>query len=658
MIVQRLLTIQKESGFLPDKALKALARETGTPLYRIQEVASFFPHFRQEWNPPPFVEIKVCRDMSCHLAGSAELIHSKEAGLRRFAKTGEHSVVVEGTSCLGRCDRAPACTISRHNHDDANASFHDRVYAGKSAGELQEIVRAIVAGGPPPADTPDAGRGMPRANWEIDPYARRPELKARPFAAARDYLEKYPAIVPPPPAGLKAEQVKEYIKTRQPMLLQLEAAALLGMGGAGAPAYQKWLDVWQARGDAKYIVANGDESEPGTFKDRELLLNAPHLVVEGVIIAGLITGATAGYIYIRHEYPEQIAAVRAEIARAEAVLADAFRQAGRKFPVEVFVSPGGYICGEQSALIEAMEDRRAQPRNRPPELQTNGLYDKPTVVNNVETLSWVPAIMLDGGDWYAKKGLPGCKGRRFFSISGDLNAAGAFEVPIGTTLGELIDLAGGVRTGRKLKAVAPSGPSGGFLSARLPVAKGVQARFDKKLATVRSETEKAMLSEFVKANLLPDGVEAATFDVRALPLDLNFWRTVASVIGVKVDLMLGAGLVVYDDSRDMLIEARNCTQFYRSESCGKCVPCRIGSEKLVGVGTELVRRRDGAAPADGDSAPAISDAFMGRVKENVLEMAKVMSLTSICGLGQVAANPLATALELFPEDVRLPHRGA
>jgi NADH:ubiquinone oxidoreductase subunit F (NADH-binding) len=217
------------------------------------------------------------------------------------------------------------------------------------------------------------------------------------------------------------------------------------MGGTGASAYRKWLDVWREPSAEKYVIANGDEGEPGSFKDRELMLRAPHLVIEGVILAGLFTGATRGYVFVRPEYPEQIAALRAEIARAVSLRAcggDVFGS-GRSFPVEVFESPGGYICGEQSALLEAMEDRRAQPRDRPPEVATNGLFDKPTVVNNVETLAWVPFVVLRGGATHAAAGwrvpdepkLLHFSGRRFFSVSGDVNRPGVYEVPVGLPCG-------------------------------------------------------------------------------------------------------------------------------------------------------------------------------------------------------------------------------
>ncbi|HVK12270.1 MAG TPA: NAD(P)H-dependent oxidoreductase subunit E, partial [Gemmataceae bacterium] len=503
MIVERLHVIQDRHGYLPDAELRAFARESGTPLYRIQEVASYFPHFRQDWDRPAAVEVKVCRDMSCHLAGSGDLLHPK-TGLKEIAKDG----VVVGTSCLGRCDRAPACSISRHVHGDEVKTFHDRVYAGLSAGQLKATVAAIARGEDPPATPDRAHLGCDPAAWVIDVYR---DGEFPPYEATRRFLKAHPLPIRPgrppkldlPDAEVekhKKRHADEHNKALHPFLWQLQQSNLLGMGGAGMPVYQKWFDVWQGAGSEKYVVCNGDESEPGTFKDRELLLRAPHLVVEGVLLGVLMTGGSAGFIYIRHEYPEQIDACRAEIERGEAELAEAFGLAGRAFPpIEVFVSPGGYICGEQSALIEAMEDRRAQPRNRPPELQSNGLRDRPTAVNNVETLAWVPSVVLHGGDWYAKQGRPGCKGRRFFSISGDVQKPGVFEVPIGTSLGELIDLAGRVRPGRALKAVATSGPSGGFVPAQLPIQPGVEARLEKALPKLRDPAEGDFLKKFVRA---------------------------------------------------------------------------------------------------------------------------------------------------------------
>ncbi|MCA9239701.1 MAG: SLBB domain-containing protein, partial [Planctomycetales bacterium] len=353
-----------------------------------------------------------------------------------------------------------------------------------------------------------------------------------------------------------------------------------------------------------------DESEPGTFKDRDLLLRTPWLILEGMILGGLVVGADKGYVYIRHEYHEQIEAVKDAIehARAMGACGPSIFGSQRSFDLEVFVSPGGYICGEQTALIEAMEDHRAEPRNRPPQLQTNGLWDKPTLLNNVETFAWVPIIRLrERGKWFAEAGKEGFLGRRFFSISVDVNRPGAYEVPNGITLRELIeDLAGGVRHGRPLKAVAASGPSGGFLPAKLPVS--------------------ALRQGFVAK--LPLGT--THFDLLDWQLDIGLSR--------EMGLMLGAGIVIYADDVDMVDQAWACSRFYRDESCGKCVPCRLGSTKL----TELVTRIKARECATQEIAAA---------KVLVNELAQTMALTSICGLGQVAAAPLRTLLEYFPEEV-------
>jgi NADH:ubiquinone oxidoreductase subunit F (NADH-binding) len=281
---------------------------------------------------------------------------------------------------------------------------------------------------------------------------------------------------------------------------------------------------------------------------------------------------------------------------------------GISFPVEVFESPGGYICGEQTALIEAMEDKRAEPRNRPPELQTNGLRDKPTLLNNVETLAWVPSILLrDDGQWYRDQGARGFQGRRFFSISGDVERPGVYEVPIGITLRELIEShAGGMRGGQALKAFAPSGPSGGFLPTKLPV-------------------------EFLSKRFVNEKLGDAThFDILDMELDIGVARTMG--------LMLGAGLVVYGEGVNMVDQAISCLKFYRNESCGKCVPCRIGSQKLVEIGLGI---RQGKYDTD----------KLEQLADTVGELAETMELTAICGLGTVAANPLVTLLRHFPQDV-------
>ncbi len=574
MIVQELHAIQHRHRWLPADELRKLAARTGTPLYRLQEVASFFPHFRL--TPPPAVEVRVCHDMACHQEGCARLKADVERLLSAEVASGR--ATIRYASCLGRCDRPVAAMVN------------DEFLAARSADALAAVAREALAGRQPVADADSAYQPHGNRPWRIDPYADPAAGGFPPYEAIRRFVT----------AG-----------DGQRVIEELKASDLRGMGGAGVPAHQKWNDVWKARGDAKYVVCNADESEPGTFKDRELLTRHAHLVLEGVILAGLVTGATRGWIYIRHEYAEPIAIMNREIARATATGACGANLFGtsRSFPVEVFTSPGGYICGEQSALVEAMEDNRAQPRNKPPQLETNGLHDKPTLVSNVETFAWAPAIMLRGGQWYADTGINGCKGSRLFSISGDVIRPGVYEVPNGTPIGTLVhELCGG--TPRPLKAFSPSGPSGGFLPARIPTT-----------ALPRGWEKRA------PADLVAGG---DSIDLLAIQLDLQRFR--------DLGLALGAGIVVYDESRDIAAESLNCSQFFRDESCGKCVPCRIGSEKITGIGARLV--------AGGLSA---ADLIGQRVL--VDELTRAMEMTSICGLGMVAAKPLQSALQFFPDDV-------
>jgi NADH:ubiquinone oxidoreductase subunit F (NADH-binding)/NADH:ubiquinone oxidoreductase subunit E len=558
MIVQELRQIQARCGYLPAEELRALSQRTNTPLHRLHEVASFFPHYRLQ--PGPAVDVKVCRDMACFLRRSAVLQRALEA---KASEIGDGKVVVEGVSCLGQCDHAPAVSINDH------------VYFGQPEAKLRSLMESAAAQEPLPPQHADRSPG----GWQIDYSGGRAAYDA----------------------------VKQFVQHRDGdrILKALETANLRGMGGAGFPTFRKWSAVRAAPGAEKYVVCNADESEPGTFKDRELMRRAPWLVIEGMILAGLVTGATRGWIYVRHEFEEEIEALEEALgqAREQGVIGDRVLGSDMAFHLEVFVSPGGYICGEETALLEAMEDRRAEPRNKPPYPTTNGLYNKPTVINNVETLSWAPAIVLKGGEWYRNAGVNGATGMRFVSISGDVNRPGVYEVPFGQTVRQLVmETAGGMRDGQRLAAIAPSGPSGGFLPAVL------QAR--------------NLPEKFVKERL----AGAATFDVLDLPLDLGTLGAVGS--------MLGAAFVAVGERTPILELALNCVQFFRNESCGKCVPCRLGSQKLSGMMGQMLERR---FPREGLAL--------------INELAAAMGTTSICGLGQVAANPMTSVMRHFPQEL-------
>jgi formate dehydrogenase beta subunit len=559
MIVQELRKIQERCGYLPTAELLALARRINEPLHRLHEVASFYPLYRLK--PPPAAEVLVCRDMACHLHGAPRLTQNLQA---YGQEVGGDQVAVKGVSCLGQCDRPIAVSIN------------DVVYRGLSEAELRERMDDALEKKPLPHQHAERGP----AGWQIDVYNGQAN-----YTALRLLVEKK--------------------RDADAILKALEVAGLRGMGGAGFPTFRKWSAVRGAQADAKYVICNADESEPGTFKDRDLLRRAPHLLIEAMILAGLVVGAKQGYIYIRHEYHEEAEVVEEALkqARLKGVLGDNILGSGQSFHLEQYISPGGYVQGEESALLEAIEDRRGEPRNKPPFPVFSGLYNKPTVINNVETLMWIPGIILKGGEWYRDGGTHGATGRRFVSISGDVKRPGVYEVPFGQTVRELIiDTAGGVSEGQTLKAIAPSGPSGGFLPARIKTSD--------------------LPPKYVAT--LPPGT--TTIDVLDVPLDLNSM----SAMG----FMLGAAFVVYGSRANMVEQALNCVEFYRNESCGKCVPCRIGSEKLVDIVTAMLAGR-----------------FTRQSLPMVQELADTMTLASICGLGQVASNPLAYVIKFFPEEL-------
>jgi NADH:ubiquinone oxidoreductase subunit F (NADH-binding)/NADH:ubiquinone oxidoreductase subunit E len=538
LIFDGLREIQHRFGYLPAEELRNLAAKIDVPLYRLHGVASFYPHFRL--TPPPKADVCVCQDMSCHLRGADGLRARLEERLQNLSSS---EVTVRGISCLGRCDQAPAVAVN------------DRIYTRLPESQIEEMIRDVVTQGALPEPLPSR-RGIPCAS---DPYSAPGDHYAvvRRLARSRD--------------GDSA-------------LAQLKASGLRGLGGAGFPTESKWQLVRQQPGPEKYIVCNADESEPGTIKDRFILTNVPHLVIEGMILAGILTGAQKGVLYIRHEYDEQEKILHDEIARCkrEGLIGPRILESEFAFDLELFVSPGGYICGEESALLEAIEGKRAEPRNKPPFPVTHGLWNKPTVINNVETFANVPPILVRGVDWYKAQGANGCAGLKFVGISGAIANPGVYEVPMGTTLSDLIfKHAGGIPGGKKLKGFAPSGPSSGYLPASLA---------DVKL------------------------------DFKAL---------------ADAGSMLGSGaVVVCDENTCMLDMALNSTKFFRNESCGKCVPCRVGSQKLVDLLTGWTEGR----AASGDLAL-------------IEELSDALRLTSICGLGQVVPAPISSVLKHFREEV-------
>jgi len=536
-LFNELRSIQHEFGYLPADQLQLLSKKIDVPVSQIHAAASFYPHFHL--TPPPKAEVKVCADMTCHLRGGDQLKSQLEQSCRGRSAS---DVSIRDVSCLGRCDSAPAISIN------------DRIYSGLSTPQAIGMVRDVLSGGSLPPE--------PREHLNVriasDPYEGSPQYSVvRRFIETRDW------------AGIIAT---------------LKASGLRGMGGAGFPTGMKWEIVRNAPGQEHYIVCNADESEPGTIKDRFIMQTVPWLVIEGMIIAGLVTGSRKGILYIRHEYEESREILQKEIERCyrEKLLGDRILGSDLSFDLEIFVSPGGYICGEESALLEAIEGKRAEPRNKPPFPGTNGLWNQPTVINNVETFTFATVILMRGVDWFKAQGRNGAAGMKFVGISGDVNRPGIFEVPMGISYGDLLqNYAGGILDNRALLAFAPSGPSSGYLPASMT----------------------------------------------NLPLDWNAVAAAGSMVG-------SGAIVVVGEGRCMLDMALNAVRFYRNESCGKCVPCRMGSQKMVEMLTGWTEGRS----QDGDM----------RLLD---DLSSAMKLTSICGLGQIVPAPIQSVLKHFPDVV-------
>jgi NADH-quinone oxidoreductase subunit F len=397
-------------------------------------------------------------------------------------------------------------------------------------------------------------------------------------ATARDSIEGYRAS-----GGYRAlPTVIE--KMRPSELLDLvDASRLAGRGGAGFPTGRKWRAVADAEGTPKTIVCNADEGEPGCFKDRVLMDHDPHAVIEGMALAAFATGASQGFIYLRYEYPETYRLLARAIAEAEAADMIGRSVCGTGFPFRLYLrrGAGAYICGEETSLLNSLEGKHPFPRNRPPFPVTHGYDNLPTVVNNVETLVSVPPIVVHGADWYRDLGLDDHAGTKVISLSGDIERPGNYEVPIGLPLMTLLqDWAGGPGEGRSVQAVTMAGLSGGFLAG----------------------------------------------DDLDVTLDEPSIRAKRSFLGA-------GGIMVFDDTRNMIDVAHSAMEFFAHESCGKCFPCRIGTRRLT-------ERLDGAGPRD-----------ITQWVDEVSDIGETMKQTSACGLGMAAPLITESLMRYFPDRV-------
>ena len=514
LLLPVLHAIQDRVGWVSRAALEYACRRLSIPPAEAYGVVSFYARFALE--PRAEVTLHVCDDISCMLAGAK---------------------VVEGgrpVPCLGLCDRAPAALVERSGvaHDERQIAPFD-----PAADWMQS---------PPPA--PRGSRLMAtkllRRIALIDPESLDSYREQGGFEALRRAQE------------MGAEAV----------IREVTEARLLGRGGAAFPTGRKWESVAKAATRPHYLVCNADESEPGTFKDRVLMEGDPFALVEGMAIAAFATGCEKGFLYVRAEYP--LARKRVEGAIAQA------RAAGLlEIEIEVRRGAGAYICGEETALFNSIEGKRGEPRNKPPFPVDVGLFGKPTLVNNVETLFNVLEIVLEGGAAFATMGTKESTGTRLFCVSGHVQRQGVYEVQMGTTLRELLELAGPTR---KTQAVLLGGAAGSFV--------------------------------------MPE-----QFDV---PLSFEGTRAIGATLG-------SGAVIVFDDTADMKAAMLRIARFFRDESCGQCVPCRVGTKRQEEILERMFAERNGGARSD---VMLLSD------------IAQAMRDASICGLGQTAANAIASGL--------------
>ncbi len=483
LLIEHLHRLQDAEGGLRKGHLAALAERLGLSQVEVYEVATFYHHFEVVDDDAvlPTTVVRVCTSLSCQLAGGATLLQELQQRL-----AGDHTVKVAEAPCIGQCHQAPAACVGQRQLPLATVeSIADAVAQGNTH------ARTLPASGAPPSSS--------------------------------DYAQLLRLMR----GELSAEQV----------LAELKASGLRGLGGAGFPAWRKWETV-RAQPGPRHMVVNIDEGEVGTFKDWQVLSTAPRPFLEGMLIAALVVGAERVWIYLRDEYHDGRELLQAELALLEGHLATWRAEFPLlQFPVvELRRGAGAYICGEESALIESVEGKRGMPRLKPPIVAMNGVFGRPTLAHNLESLWWLPTILREGGAWLARQGRHGRSGLRRFSVSGRVKLPGVYLAPAGITLNELVsEYAGGMAEGHELYAYLPGGASGGILPARL-------------------------------ANV---------------PLDFDTLAEHGAFVGSMAVVVLGQ----HDKARDAAI---NLMRFFEHESCGQCTPCRSGTGQAVALMTAPV----------------------------------------------------------------------
>ena len=514
LLIEHLHKIQDYFGFLSEKNLALLAKILKLSKVEVYEVASFYAHFdivKEGDIPPPKTTIRVCNSLSCQINGSTTL---KNKIIKRFQ---DQDIRVLDAPCMGRCAFAPVLEIGHFHVENAN---------------LEKVIEAI------------------EKKWKSPIIPN--------YQSFYDYINK---------GGY--QKLKEVKDRKDIWYDNIIKADLRGLGGAGFRTAKKWKLVSNEKGP-RYLAVNGDEGEPGTFKDKYYLEKEPHMFLEGMLMAATSINAEKCFIYIRDEYPAVLKILKDEIIKLENEKIIPLNY------IDLRRGAGAYICGEESAMIESIEGKRGLPRHRPPYVGQSGIFGKPTLVHNVETLYWVARIMREGPEIFTDFNKNNCMGLRSYSVSGRVKNPGLYLLPSGSTILDIIEASGGMIEGHQFKAYQPGGASSGLLPAT----------------------------------------------INDVPLDFDTLD--------KYNTFIGSAAVVVLSNKDKIKDvALNMIEFFKSESCGQCTPCRVGCEKAVNI----MKQKDWDI--------------------SLLEdLCEVMESSSICGLGQAATNPIKSSISFFSEELK------
>lgn len=500
--------------------------------------------------------VHCCTSTGCRAARSLEVLHNLKSATEAAGL--QDQVEVVGVGCSGFCGRGPLVEIDPKN------VLYEEVKPEDAASIIDTLKGGTATATQGDLNHPFFSRQLKivrQHSGKLDPES------IEEYIAVGGYRSLYKALYEMSPA----EVVEEITKS-----------GLRGRGGGGYPTGLKWATVAKMPGDQKYVICNGDEGDPGAFMDRSVLESDPHLVLEGMAIAGYAVGANHGFIYVRAEYPLAIQRLQKAIQQAKkyGLLGSQIFDSHFDFKVDIRIGAGAFVCGEETALIQSIQGGRGNPRTRPPYPAQSGLWECPTLINNVESFANITAIIREGSEWYASIGTEKSKGTKIFALTGKIRNNGLIEVPMGITLREIVEEMGGGVPDGEVKAVQTGGPSGGCIPASL-------------LDT---------------------------------PVDYDSLMAIGSMMG-------SGGMVVMDQTTNMVEVAQFYMEFCRGESCGKCIPCRAGTVQLYGMLTRLLKKQ--ATQAD---------------LEKLKDLCYMVKETSLCGLGMSAPNPVLSTLRYFTEE--------